>query len=131
MRRIFLNFFEYENVEILPFFAVGFFLVWGTIFVETVSLLYVFIDGLATSTLDQIRWNMVGLTLLVACLFITVGLYLIHASKRRTPRKARSIRHKKHYFFMTSVIVGVALLAIGLISGAILLAIKFWPALPQ
>ncbi len=125
------EFFRYKNVEIPPFFAVGFLLIWGTVFVEAVSFLYVFIDGLATNTLDQIRWNMVGLALLVACLFITVGLYLVHASKRRAPRRARPIRRKKHYFFMMSVIVGVALFAIGLISGAILLAVEFWPVLPQ
>ncbi len=119
------NFFRYENVEIPPFFAVGFFLVWGTIFVEVVSFLYVFIDGLVTNTLDQICWNMVGLTLLVACLLVVVGLYLLHTSKRRSRRTQKRRMSQNHYFLMMSTVIGIVLLAIGLIFGAILLAIKF------
>ncbi len=121
------EFFRYKNVEIPPFFAVGFLLVFGVFFVESISLLYVLIYALARDVLDQIHWDMIGWTLLVACPLIMTGMYLIHASKRGR----RAIEQEKQYFTVIMRVVSIAIIDISLIAGVIYLAIKFWPALPR
>ncbi len=120
-----MKFFRYENVEIPVFFATGLFLILGTIFVDIVSIGFILIKSFLTNIAGKVCWDVIGCCVLVECVLIMMGLFLINNSKRKTNSQSRS-QYKTKYFKMLCTIIGIALSIICLSMVVIILVIKLW-----